>query len=256
VVKAYFEVYSQHAKEKGYLPMCFASDDEFLAHGGSIAQCTEYHRILKANAPGVRFAAFDSIYPEARPKDVPAWEKMLGQIDTWGAGEYTARTAELVTRAGSKLWIYNTGMNRFSFGTYLYFAHRDWKVQAFLQWVYPMFGTYTQFDLVGHNEGHYGVVYPSTRGLRTTPEWERIRAGCDDQRYLQTASECIARARSTGRGVKEADALQKTIDATLAKLTFGKAGGEGADDPSRPARMEEFRRNVAEGILAVQKAME
>ena len=85
LVKAYFSAYSAHAKEKGYLPICFASDDEYLVHADStIQQCEDYHRILKENAPGVRFVALDSIYPDQRPQEIPAWEKMLGQIDTWG----------------------------------------------------------------------------------------------------------------------------------------------------------------------------
>ncbi|GEM_PF-1936695 len=262
LVKAYFDAYSAHAKQKGYLPICFASDDEYLVHADStIQQCEQYHRILKENAPGVRFVALDSIYPDQRPAEIPAWEKMLGQIDTWGAGLHSPKMSEIVKRSGSRLWLYNTGMNRFAFGTYMIFAHRQWDVQGFFQWVYPSGGTYTDFDLLGHNEAHYGVVYPSTHGLRTTPTWERVRAGCDDHRYLQTAFDLIERSKKESKGAQQATALEKLIQGTFAKLTFGKPdadaiSGEGkAGNPMDPAQMEGFRKEVAEGILALQVAM-
>ena len=169
--------------------------------------------------------------------------------------------AEMTKRAGSRIWLYNTGMNRFAFGSYMVFAHRQWGVQGFFQWVYPSGGTYTDFDLLGHNEAHYGVVYPSTHGLRTTPTWERVRAGCDDHRYLQTAFDLIDRSKKESKGAQQAAALEKLIQGAFAKMTFGKPGadaisGEGkAENPMDPAQMDSFRKSVAEGIVSLQTAM-
>ena len=103
---------------------------------------------------------------------------------------------------------------------------------------------------MSHREANYGVLYPSDHGLRTTPTWERIRAGCNDHRYLQTAWELIAAAK----------ALEAEIEKTFSKLRFGKervdpAGGEGkAGNPMQPEQMEAFRKALAEGIMKLQAA--
>jgi hypothetical protein len=181
---------------------------------------------------------------------------MLADVDTWGAGLHGPREAELLRAAGRRLWLYNTGLNRFTFGSYLFFARQNYGVKGFFQWVYNGGGTYSDFYLASHNESHYGVTYPSTRGLRSTPTWERILAGCNDHRYLETAR----RAIEQGKGRPEAAALQKTIEGLFTQLHFGKpdadaiAGDGKAENPMSPEAMDSFRRSLAEGILKVQGA--
>jgi len=252
-VKAYFDAVRLHAKEKNWLPIAFCSDDEYLIHpGGDPAKLATQHRLLRANAPGFRFVAFDSAVPGGA--DAALQEKMLADIDTWGAGLHGPRDAQLIRASGRRLWLYNTGINRFTFGSYLSFARQNFGVQGFFQWIYNGGGTYSDFYLASHNESHFGVTYPSTRGLRSTPTWERILAGCNDHRYLETAR----RAIEDGKGRPEAAALQKTIDGLFTQLHFGKAdadaiAGDGkAENPMSPEGMESFRRSLAEGILKVQ----
>jgi hypothetical protein len=139
----------------------------------------------------------------------------------------------------------------------MFYAHNKWNVQGFTQWIYGGEGTLGHFDMASHNESWYGIVVPSSRGLRSTVTWERIRAGCDDHRYLQTAQEAIAAAKGTA----EAKALESTIEKTFSKLTFGKvegvdaASGVGkADNPMDPAQMEALRKALAEGIVKLQGA--
>lgn len=262
LVKAWSLGVREHAKRKEWLPICWCTDDEYIVHPGSYPEkLSELHRILQDNAPGFRFVALDSVYLESKPKFAPAREKMLRDIDTFGAGVHSPRLAEVVRKAGRRLWLYNTGMNRFTFGTYMFFARNKYNVKGFFQWVYPLVGTYTPHYLASHRESNYGVVYPSTKGLRATPLWERIRAGCDDHRYLETAQHLIEKARAAGKGISEAKALEATIQKTLSKLKFGKPkadafAGEGrALNPMSPKEMEIFRKAVAEGIVVLQKAM-
>ena len=258
MVRAYFAAVGEHAKAKGWLPICFCTDDEYIVHPGGVpAKLAELHRILQTNAPGFRFVAFDSVQ-----KQSPEEAQMLADIDTFGAGIHTPWVAGTVAKAGRRLWLYNTGMNRFTFGTYMFFARKKYGVEGFFQWVYPSTGTYTPHYLASHNEAHYGVVYPSTRALRTTVTWERIRAGCDDHRYLESAWRLIGQAKASGKGLAEAQALEDGIENTLAGLAFGKpsadalAGVGRADNPMAPAAMEAFRRRVAEGLVRLQKALQ
>jgi hypothetical protein len=208
----------------------------------------------------VRFAAFDSIYPDEKPDLLPAYAEMLKVTDTWGAGLHSPKLHELMKASGSRLWLYNTGLDRFTFGTYMFFAARRYDVKGFVQWVYPLQGTLTKYDMASHREANYGVVYPSDHGLRTTPIWERIRAGCDDHRYVQTAWELGEPAAGDPAAKAAAKAeLRQTIDKTLSKLRFGgtkvdPASGEGkAENPMNPNQMEAFRKALAEGIEKVQK---
>ncbi|GMV79371.1 MAG: hypothetical protein AMXMBFR7_05550 [Planctomycetota bacterium] len=262
LVKAYFDAVRVHAKEKNWLPIAFCTDDEYIVHPGSVpAKLAEHHRILQESAPGFRFVAFDSSYLGDPAKTPPGMAEALADIDTWGAGLHSPRDAEVVSKAGRRLWLYNTGMNRFSFGTYMYFARTKYGVQGFFQWVYNGGGTYGNFYLASHNEAHYGVTYPSTRGLRSTPIWEWIRAGCWDHRYLEAAGKLIKEAQASGKASAEAQALQTAIDSVLAQLTFGKSNadardGEGkADNPFSSEKMEAFKRTVAQGIAKLQAAL-
>jgi len=257
LVRVYFDAVREHSKRKNWLPICFCTDDEYIVHPGSTPEkLAELHRVMQDNAPGFRFVAFDSTRGQS-----PAQAKMLADIDTWGAGIHTPWVSETVRKAKRRLWLYNTGMNRFTFGAYMFFARKKHDVKGFFQWVYPGVGTYTPHYLASHREAHYGVVYPSTRGLRTTVTWERLRAGCDDHRYLETATRLIAKAKRSGRGAREAKALEATIGGTIDRLQFGKGRADAfdgvgrAENPLTPESMERFRRAVAEGTIALQRAM-
>ncbi len=254
-VRAYFDAVRVHAREKNWLPIAFCTDDEYLIHpGGDPAKLAAQHRLLRENAPGFRFVAFDSAVLGG--SDGPAKESMLADMDVWAAGLHGPRDAERLHAAGRTLWLYNTGLSRFTFGPYLFFAREKYGVRGLFQWIYNGGGTYSDFYLASHNESHYGVTYPSTRGLRSTPTWERILLGMNDHRYLETAR----RAIEEGKGRPAADALEKTIEALFARLHFGKpdadaiAGDGKAENPMSPEAMDAFRRSLAEGILSIRGA--
>ena len=262
VVKAYFDAVRDHAKEKGWLPICFCTDDEYVVHpDGKLELLAAHHKILQDAAPGFHFVPYDSLYVEQHPELVASYEKALPLIDTWGAGIHSPKEAEILKKAGRRLWLYNTGMNRFTFGTYMFYARKKFDVSGFFQWIYAGNGTYGNFYLASHNEGHYGVIFPSTRGLRTTPTWERIRMGCNDHQYLETAWALIEAANKAGKGQAEAKDLQATIDHTFSLLKFGHADvdakdGEGkAENPMTPEVMEAFHDKLAEGIVKLSNAL-
>lgn len=261
IVKAYFLAIRDHAQARNWLPICFCTDDEYIVHpGGEAEKLAAHHRLLQENAPGFHFVAFDSAYLEEQPQNRAAREKMIAALDTWGAGLHGPRDEAAVT-AGHRLWLYNTGMNRYTFGTYMFFARQKHSVTGFFQWIYNGGGTYNNFYLASHVEAHYGVTYPSSRGLRSTPAWERIRSGCNDHRYLETACQMLERAKAAAKGAAEAAALQAALEKVFVQLRFGKPNadalsGEGkADNPMTPEGMDAFRRAVAEGIVKLQEAL-
>jgi len=259
LAKAYFDAVREHAKEHNWLPICFSTDDEFLIHpGGSPEKLAALHRTLQQSAPGFHFGTYDSAVFGKSPEQDAALEKMLADIDTWGCNYHSPRQAELARKYGRRLWLYNIGMNRFTFGAYMFFARRKYDVSGFIQWVYPSSGSYGLFYLASFIEAQYGVVYPSTRGLRTTPVWERIRAGCNDHRYLETAWLLIAKAKAAGKA-NAASELQGLLDTLLNQLKFGNYGAnyveaEGNLDKVLPsAGLDDLRRKLAEGIVKLQE---
>jgi hypothetical protein len=252
-VRAYFDAIRVHSREKNWLPIAFCTDDEYLIHpGGDPATLAAQHRLLREAAPGFHFVAFDSAILGG--PDASAKEAMLADLDTWAPGLHGPKDAERIHAAGRRLWLYNTGLNRFTFGSYLFYAREKYGVQGLFQWIYNGGGTYGDFYLASHNESHYGVTYPSTRGLRSTPTWERILLGMNDHRYLETAR----RAIEEGKGRPAAAALEKTLESLFSRLRFGKpdadaiAGDGKAENPMSPESMEAFRRSLAEGILSVR----
>lgn len=253
-VRVFFDAVRDHAKEKKWLPIAFCTDDEYLIHpGGDPVKLAAQHRVLQENAPGFHFVAFDSA--TRKGPGAAEEEKALADLDTWAPGLHGPRDAEIVHAAKHRLWLYNTGLNRFTFGSYMFFAQQKYGVKGFFQWVYNGGGTYTDYYLASHNESHYGVTYPSSRGLRSTPLWERIRAGCNDHRYLATAWKVV----EANPGNPDAAALKKTIEDLFGRLRFGKpdadaiAGDGKAENPMSPEAMEAFRRSVAEGMLKVRQ---
>lgn len=111
---------------------------------------------------------------------------------------------------------YRPGYYMFKLGAYAsyYFAYMEFAGDPWL-------------DLDGPHRD-WNVVYPSMTSPRHDPtlEWEAMREGVDDYRYLATLSEAIASARRAGR-TEAADKAQRILDEVLAPIdTNGeKAGG-------------------------------
>jgi hypothetical protein len=256
LAKAYFDAVREHMTQKNWLPICFCTGDEYLVRKGSVEKMEEHHRILQTNAPGFHFVPFDTVWTLD-----DASRKMLAQVDTWGASGHTPEMAAAIQKAGRRMWLYNTGMDRFTFGTYMQYARRKYNVSGFFQWIFSGGGTYGHFYLASHCESALGVVYPSTRGLRSTPVWERIRLGANDHRYFDKTFELIQKAKAAGKGQAEAAELDALIEAKFSKINFGKnhidaAAADGkADNPFKGAELETFRRALAAGICKLEAAL-
>jgi hypothetical protein len=102
--------------------------------------------------------------------------------------------------------------------------------------------------------GHF--AYPATNGMIPTIHWEAYRAGADDGRYITTLAAQVMLAKSmslTAPCLGEAERLleesAKLFDAR--KLADVHWSAERAD-PIDSARMQEFRRRIADLVLAVQ----
>ncbi|HYF52342.1 MAG TPA: glycoside hydrolase domain-containing protein [Planctomycetota bacterium] len=262
LVKSYFNAVREQAEKNKWLPICYCTGDEYLARGGDPDKYTELHEILQKNAPGFRFGPGDTAYFGKSSEMDQKILRMLATVDTWWASGHSAQLADAIKKGGKRLFLYNTGISRYTVGTYIQYARRKYNVKGFVQWAWTTGGTYGQFYLGSHNEGCLGMAYPSTRGVRPTPMFESVRAGAVDHAYYETAFNLIERAKKEGKASNEAKELEAYIESVFAPITFGNpnadvlaADGKALNPYKDPNAMEGIRRKLAEGIIRVQNAL-
>jgi hypothetical protein len=91
------------------------------------------------------------------------------------------------TRAGNTaLWIYNAGMNRFSFGFYPWAVGAKGRWEWHYQWWTQAYDPFARTSESAWSTGT-GAVMPSPDGPLPTEAYECVRAGIDDCRFLALA---------------------------------------------------------------------
>jgi hypothetical protein len=150
------------------------------------------------------------------------------------------------TRDGQPaLWLYNAGMNRFTFG-FLPWAtgatgrwewHYEWWTQA-----------YDPFARVEENPWSTGcgAVMPSPDGPLPTVAYENVRAGIDDYRYVFLLKRLIRKCK--GGKVDEAEHFLKEIRSRIPRFLDGATVEE--------ATLDVWREKIAGFIVALAEEAE
>jgi len=241
----------EHAKRKGWLPVLYYSATE-LSSDESLGPA--YHeKLLRAmkSVDGIR-----TISSINRPEDLQTlpW---LDCVMLNNAVPINGETIATVRKSGSQLWYQNVGGNRFIEGLYM------WRTQAKGHrqfWINGHQGDpFNDFD--GDEKDTAAFLLPSPDGWIGTINWEWIREGIDDYRYLHTLSTLIAKARKVGGAAAEvAEQAQAAIDSTMSQVPvdFGDAiktytdGWSENTGPLTPAAYDRFRRTLARFISELQ----
>jgi hypothetical protein len=157
-----------------------------------------------------------------------------------------------VKRNKSRYWFNNIGTDRYTFGWFLWKAHKDMGVEALFQWGYSTNKADIYYDLDG-SEGDSGVSFTAGEGQRARTCWEMIRQGADDHRYLQTLDNLLARADASGRDAAKAKAAEarRFCQEVMAKIDLEKKDLR----PYTQADLERFKRALAGHIQALQEAL-
>lgn len=153
---------------------------------------------------------------------------------------------------GQKLWFYNAGQDRLTWGFALYKSGAD----GFWQWHWRW------FDLPYHPfiGVKWGVVYPGPDGPVPTPGYYRVMQGITDYRYMVMAKELLARAPARSRNVRAleravADVLGRTPDIMGVELESGEAVGEGLKGEALE-KAAEARERIASAVAALYRELE
>jgi hypothetical protein len=132
-----------------------------------------------------------------------------------------------------------------------------WRTEATGCWSWtflrPKESAYDDFDGGAHREGKDAcIAYPTPDGKALVPtlQWEGLREGVDDYRYLATLRTLIERAKREGRGVETARQAETELKAVVEKMPWNcRPGG------ATTADLDRCRDRIIDQILAVRKAI-
>jgi hypothetical protein len=241
-IKLAYQELGAHAKEKNWLPMAWALADEPLIHGISAENVIKVFEAHRRAAPQMKFVSEDAM------GDSQHWA-VIPSIDIISANSPRYKVAEAVKNAGRKYWFNNIGTNRLTFGWFMWKAHEQMGVEALFQWGYSTNTGDIYYDLDG-SEGDSGVSFTASEGQRARREWELIREGMNDHRYLQTLSNLIAKAETSGSAEAKTKAgeAKAFIESTMEKIDLEKKSS-----PYSNTDFDGLKRKLAQYIVELSK---
>jgi hypothetical protein len=152
---------------------------------------------------------------------------------------------------GQKLWLYNGGRDRLTWG----FALFKSEANGFWQWHWRW------FDLPYHPfiGVKWGVVYPGPDGPIPTPAYYRVMQGITDYRYMALAKALPAGSPARSRAARVArravsEVLGKTPSIMGVELESGEAVGEGLKGEA-VREAAEMRERIAAAVGALYREL-
>jgi hypothetical protein len=146
------------------------------------------------------------------------------------------------TRGGKpQLWLYNAGMNRFTFGFLPWAVGATGRWEWHYEWWTQAYSPFARVDENAWSTG-CGAVMPSPDGPVTTVAYEKVRAGIDDYRYLFRLERLIR--EGSGKTTQEARRFLENIREKIPRFT---------DESSvEDTTLDEWRAKIAGFIVALE----
>ena len=144
------------------------------------------------------------------------------------------------------MWIFNAGYGRASWGFLLWAMPAQGRWQWHYQW-WDKPVPYSPF-----NSGVSGMSYPAPEGPRPTVQYELLREGIDDYRYLKRLEAAIEAARAAGRDTAPAAKLLDSIRAQLPKYAPQADEFNRILDDRLGDAMPRRRRDIARQIIQLE----
>ncbi|MFB3892570.1 MAG: glycoside hydrolase domain-containing protein [Phycisphaerae bacterium] len=241
-IKLAYEELGRHAKEKNWLPMAWALADEPLIHGISAETVIKVFQAHRKAAPQMQFVTEDAMGDPAHYVVIPACDIVSGNSPRY-------KVAEAVRKNKSRYWFNNIGTDRLTFGWFLWKANKEMGVEALFQWGYSTNHADIYYDLDGF-EGDSGCSFTASEGQRPRSEWEMIRQGANDHRYLQTLANLCAKAQkgSDANAKAKADEALKFCDGVMARIDLESKRSK----VYTQADLEGFKRKLAGYIIELR----
>jgi hypothetical protein len=241
-LRAVYSEVQHHADRNGWIPVYYNIGDEPI--GDALVRSAEnaeaYRRAFPKGPP--YFTAASSF--TGRDQQDPHFRlSMALHVADWN--DHDEASVNLIHRAGGD-WSFYNGGNRWTFGTYMYKAAKQFGMKFRLSWHWNVVAGDPYYAL-DCREDDYAWCNSSPDGrLIPSVEFERLREGLDDYRRLLTLSR-LASANPAHPAAKAGRAL---IDSRLAAFHLGQRDHDTLFPPEDWAR---FRRQVDDAIEALRK---
>jgi len=194
----------QHAKDKGWLPVYWNLGDE---PGGdelkkAIVNATAYAMAFPIGPPF--FTVPTSLEPDRTTASSP--EFILAKaLSVASLNNHDEAGVNLLRKQGGQ-WAFYNGGTRWTYGTYLYKAVKQFGAKFRVAWHWNIVAGDPYYALDCREDDYAWAVASPDGQLMPTMDLERIAAGLDDYRYLLTLAR-LAKAKAGTPAAQAAEAL-------------------------------------------------
>ncbi len=179
----------------------------------------------------------------------------------WGGAPESEKANRLRKLRKQEYWWYGSGVydgqeggmmpNRYLCGFLFYKTGAKGQVS----FIYTRTGVtgdpYDDFDGEGYPEPKDGmIVYPSADGPVPTLQWEGIREGIDDYKYVYTLETLIAEAKKNDKSKVVAEKIEKRLSEIMASCSWGQ-GNINSDNAVYPICSNSRAQSIREECISL-----
>lgn len=241
-VRALYSAVQKHAERQGWLPVYYNLADEPVGDDAiRAAENAEAYR--RAFPKGPPYFTGASSFTGKNADDPHFRLSKAFHVVSWNIHDEAG--IKLLHDAGSD-WAFYNGGNRWTFGTYMYKAAKQFGMKFRTSWHWNIVAGDPYYAL-DCREDDFAWCNASPEGdLIPSVEFERLREGLDDYRRLITLDRLI-REHPDSPAARSARSL---IDARMAAFHLGQREHDALFPPSD---WVEFRRKIDEAIEGLRK---
>jgi hypothetical protein len=241
-VKAVFTEVQKHAEAAGWLPVYWNLGDEPI--GDDLKRSAENAEAYRKAFPkGPPFFTAASSYAGKDPNDPHFRLGKVLHVADWN--DHSEDSINLLHQMGSD-WAFYNGGNRWTFGTYLYKAAKQFGMKFRLSWHWNACAGDPYYALDCREDDYAWCNATPDGRLVPTIHFEQLREGLDDYRLLLT----LARTAKEKAGTPAAKSAEELVAARLASFKLGQREHDplfGVDDWGA------FRRRASDALEALRK---
>jgi hypothetical protein len=187
-------------------------------------------------------------------KDAAALDPWL-DVRTYQHLSYNPEEARKTLAAGDTLWFYTGPPHGFVYPRLndgLWWFRSQMTGHFWWHYCWPVGDPWYDFD----GAGDWCATYPGPDGPIVTVQWECIREGLEDLRYLRTLKTAIAQARAAGKGIARADEAEAYLQALCDRIPADGAEIAKALEAIPAEEFPAIRWQIVKRALALQDAVD
>ncbi len=238
-------MYSQvqeHAKRNGWIPVYYNIGDEPI--GDELVRSAENAAAYRAAFPkGPPFFTAASSFTGSNRQDPHFRLSQALHVVEWN--DHDEASVNLLHQEGGD-WAFYNGGNRWTYGTYMYKAAKQFGMKFRLAWHWNAAAGDPYYALDCREDDYAWCTAAPDGRLIPSVEFERLREGLDDYRRLLT----LARLAAEAPGKPAARAARALVDTRLSAFHLGQREHDALFPPED---WSDFRRRIDDAIEALRR---